>query len=110
MTQRRGNVQSNNLRTNVWPQSQRFEIRKTSSLRRTKLKLALAFFAWTLMGAALLLTGCATTSCEPAPKQPLPSMPAPSEQMPSESYSSQWKKLAEEWRKKLTFTHQTSKP
>jgi len=103
-------VQSNNLRTNAWPQSQRFEIRKTSLLRRTKLKLALAFFAWMLLGAALLLTGCATTSCEPAPKQPLPSMPALSEPIPSVSYLEQWRRLVEEWRKKLDFTQATPKP
>ena len=85
-------------------------VRKLSLLRRTKLKLGLAACAWMLMGLVLLLTGCAWPPPKPCEQPPLPTQPALSEPIPSESYSSQWKKLAEEWRKKLGFTHQTLKP
>lgn len=99
-----------NWLTSDWQQRRGCAVRNRSLLRKTKLKLALAATAWMLLGAALLLTGCATTSCEPAPKQPLPSMPALSEPIPSVSYSEQWKRLVEGWRKKLDFTQTMSKP
>jgi len=95
---------------NDGPQPRLYAIRKRSLLRKVKRHAALLCCAGMLLALGLLLTGCAPQQIRPCETQPPVSMPALSEQMPSESYSSQWKKLAEEWRKKLTFTHQTSKP
>lgn len=99
-----------NWLTSDWQQRRGCAVRNRSLLRKTKLKLALAFFAWMLLGAALLLTGCATTSCEPAPKQPLPSMPALSEPIPSVSYSISVGQRIKNWGLSLTGTQTMSKP
>ena len=95
---------------NDGPQPRLYAIRKRSLLRKVKRHAALLCCAGMLLGLVMLLTGCATTSSECAQKLPNPTPPALSEPTPSVSYLEQWKKLAEEWRKKLTFTHQTSKP
>lgn len=100
-------MQSSNSNPSAYAQKQIYETQRTSSRRRTQRHLVLASCAWMLLGLALLLTGCGhqpTLPCEP---QPLPTTPALSEPIPSESYLSQWKKLAEEWRKRLTFTPMT---
>ena len=96
--------------TSDWRQRRGYGARKVSLPRKTKVKLGLALTGWMLMGLVLLLTGCAWPPPKPCEQPPLPTQPALSEPIPSESYSSQWKKLAEEWRKKLTFTQTTSEP
>lgn len=96
-----------NWLTSDWQQRRGCAVRNRSLLRKTKLKLALAFFAWTLLGAALLLSGCHTLPNQPCETQPLPTMPALSEPIPLVSYSLQWQRLAQEWQKRLTFTQTT---
>ena len=92
---------------NDGPQPRLYAIRKRSLLRKVKRHAGLLLCAGMLLVLGLLLTGCAPQPIRPCETQPPVSMPALSEPIPSESYSSQWKRLAEEWRKKLGFTPMT---
>ena len=97
-------MQNNNWRINDWQQRRLFATRIGSSRRRTKLKFALAAFGWMLLVLALLLSACTTQPQQPCEMQQFPTQPVLSEPVPSESYSEQWRKLAEAWRKKLSVT------
>lgn len=103
-------MSSNKPRPSVWQQLQLYADKKQSSMLKIKLRLVLAGFAWMLLVAALLLTGCVPLPPKPCEPQPLPKMPALSEPLPSESYSKQVQRNIESWEKKLIATPTTSKP
>ena len=103
-------MQNNNLNLSAVQQRRLFGALKRSSKRRMQRRLVSVICAALLLLLVLLLTACAHQLPQPCPQQQTTMQPALSEPIPSVSYLGQWRLLAEEWRKKLTFTHQTLKP
>lgn len=103
-------MSNNKPRPSVWQQLQLYADKKQSSMLKIKLRLVLAGFAWMLLAAVLLLTGCGHLPTPPCEPQPLPKMPALSEPLPSVSYSKQVQTNIESWEKRLIATPMTSRP
>lgn len=97
-------MQNNNWRMSDWQQRGLSGVRMRSSQRRVQRRFVSAISAMTLLALVLLLSACTTQPQQPCETPQFPMPPALSEPLPLATYSEQWRKLAEAWRKKLTVT------
>lgn len=97
-------MQNSNWRTSDLRQRRLFGVLRQSSRRRAQRRFVSGVCAMTLLALVLLLSACTTPQPQPCEMQQFPTQPVLSEPVPSESYSEQWRRLAEAWRKKLTVT------
>lgn len=100
-------MQNYNWRMSDLQQRRLFGVLRRSSQRRMQRRFVSVICAMMLLALVLLLSGCQTPPTQQCETQPLPTEPALSEPVPSVSYSEQWRKLAQEWQKRLTFTRPT---